>query len=237
MTQRGNKIVGLALGGIVLALAASTLPGETQLVLIDGRILSGTNVRRDGDEYVLLLDNGHEITIPVPLVETVRLEGDDRDVRRRQAEERTAAEAKTPAEERAAAAVISGGLTPTAPRNLSGTSQPSGPSGLQVALPRTLAGEAVRPPTTAEQLRVLGAPAEFTKNIVDNSWTPTSDWNMDPHQQNNFAPSKWADDVVDNSWEPESAFDKNEDVLESGRATWQKSIVDNSWTPQDGFKK
>ena len=230
MTQRGNKIVGLALGGVVLALAASTLPGETQLVLVDGRILSGTNVRRDGDEYVLLLDNGQEVTIPVPLVETVRLEGDDREVRRLQAEERTAAE------KRAAAAVISGGLTPTVPRDLSGTSQPSGPSGLQVALPRTLAGEAVRPPPTAEQLRVLGAPAEFTKNIVDNSWTPTSDWSMNPHQQNNFAPSKWADDVIDNGWEPESAFDKNEDVLESGRATWQKGIVDNSWKPQDGFK-
>ncbi len=231
MMQRGNKIVGLALGGIVLALAASTLSGETQLVLVDGRILSGTNVRRCGDEYVLLLDNGLEITIPVPLVETVRLEGDDREARRREAEERTAAE------ERAASAATPGGLTPALPRNLSGTSQPSGPSGLRVAHPQTLAGEAVQPPTTVEQLRVLGAPAEFTKNIVDNSWTPTSDWNMDPHQQNNFAPSKWADDVVDHSWEPESAFDKNEDVLESGRVTWQKSIVDNSWKPQDGFKK
>jgi len=83
MTQRGNKIVGLALGGVVLALAASTLPGETQLVLVDGRILGGTNVRRDGDEYVLLLDNGQEVTIPVPLVETVRLEGDDRRKERR----------------------------------------------------------------------------------------------------------------------------------------------------------
>ena len=165
-----------------------------------------------------MLENGQEATIPVPLVKTVRLGGDDREERRRQRAEVQ-------------------GLTTAAPQNLSGTSQPDGPSGLRIAAPQTLAGEAVRPPTTAEQLRVLGAPAEFTKSIVDNSWTPTSDWSMNPHQQNNFAPSKWADDIVDNSWEPESAFDKNEDVLESGRATWQKSIVDNSWTPQDGFKK
>ena len=70
-----------------------------------------------------------------------------------------------------------------------------------------------------------------------NDWVPTTDWNMDPRVQNNFAPSTWAEDVIDPTWEPESAFDKDEDVLAPGRSTWQKSIIDNTWKPQDGFAK
>ena len=55
---------------------------------------------------------------------------------------------------------------------------------------------------------MFGEPAEFQKDIVDHSWEPTSDWDMDAEKQNNFAPS-----------------------------TFSKSIIDNSWTPTDGFAK
>ncbi len=52
-----------------------TVFGQAELELIDGRILAGTDVRREGDVYVLTLEGGDTITLPVELVATVRLFG------------------------------------------------------------------------------------------------------------------------------------------------------------------
>lgn len=113
---------------------------------------------------------------------------------------------------------------------------PQGPSGLRIGEPQNLAGTEVRPPTTREQLAVFGEPSRFQQNIIDPTWTPESDWDMDP-ANNNFAPSKWAKDIIDPTWEPVSALDAEEDVLENSRSSWQKSIIDPTWTPTDGFAK
>ena len=113
---------------------------------------------------------------------------------------------------------------------------PPGPSGLRSAGPEQLAGTPVEPPKTSEQLRALGPPARFQKNIIDPTWVPESDWDMAP-ANNNFAPSTWAEDVIDPNWQPTSAFDADVDVLEKSRSTFRPSIIDSSWTPTDGFKK
>jgi hypothetical protein len=194
----------LLLLGLIVAAGAAL--AATELVLQDGRVIEGVELRRDGDSYVLVLESGDAIVIPTVLVKVVRLAG------------------------------ARGPLTRAEPQEL-GEAPPAGPSGLVRAEPRTLAGPEVRPPKTSEQLKVFGAPAQFQQDIVDNEWQPSSDWDMDPARQNNFAPSKWAENVIDPHWQPESAFDADKDVLAGSRSTFQKSIIDNSWAPTDGFAR
>jgi hypothetical protein len=170
----------------LLVLATVPVLGQTELELVDGRVLTGTSVRKEGSEYILKLENGSEIAFPVELVRAVRL-------------------------------VVKG-----SPYTESDT-------------PQQLAGPPVHVPQQAEQLAVFGEPSRFAEDIIDPSWTPTSDWNMDPEEQNNFAPSTWAEDIVDSSWEPSSDWNAGDDVLKSGRSTWQKGSIDSSWTPTSGF--
>lgn len=207
------------LAACVLALTVcSTVPvsGETELVLVDGRVLSGRDVRREQGHYVLTLDSGDEITLPVEIVANVRLIG-----KKSEHEEQLE---RHP------------GLVESTPQELGG-SVPRGPTGLSDRGPQQLAGEPVRSPSPSEQLRVLGEPAEFQEPIVANDWRPTTDWNMDPTTQNNWAPSKWSKDIVENSWQPESAYDPDADVLENGRARWKQGPINPSWTPTDGFAR
>ncbi len=130
-----------------------------------------------------------------------------------------------------------GPFTSAEPRVVGGQAPPAGPSGLRVAEPETLAGRPVRPPTRSEQLETLGSPARFQRDIVDNRWTPKSDWDMDPVKGNNFNPSTWAKGPIDPNWQPESAWDPNSDMLAPSRSTWQKSNIDSTWTPTDAFAK
>jgi len=192
-----------------LILLAGAMPavGGVELVLIDGRILQGIDVQRDGGEYALSLEGGYEIMLPVELVEQVRLTG--------------VVEKPTP------------GIVVAGPRDLA-RSAPEGPGGLRDSEPQTLAGRRIRAPATSEQLEVLGPRAGFQKSITDNRWTPSTDWDWDP-QQNDFNPSTWADGTIDSSWTPSSAWGAG-DALAKSRSTWKKSAIETSWTPTDGFE-
>jgi hypothetical protein len=217
-----RRFRSLAVGALVMViLATHPVEGDTELVLVDGRVLQGTSVRRDGGEYVLTLETGDEISLPAELVESVRL--------RARREDEVPEETEPP---------LPGlGFRAAGPEPLS-VAPPEGPSGLIVSDPQQLEGMPVRPRTPSEQTAVFGEPARFQPDIVDNSWEPSSDWDMDPEKNNNFAPSTWAEDIVDNSWEPKSAWDPHaEDVLKSGHSTWQKGVIDPTWTPTDGFTR
>lgn len=186
-------------GRIVLAFALLA-PGATPawsasaVVLQDGQVLSGVDVRRQGEEVLLTLDGGNVITLPASIVKEIRLSGDG-----------------SPGKKEA----------PTAIRK----------DGSEV-----LAGEEVRAPRTSEQLANAGSTSRFQEGVVDSNWQPTTDWDMDP-SNNDFAPSTWSKGPVDPNWQPDSAFDAREDVLAEGRSGWQKSIVDPSWKPEDGFRR
>ena len=54
----------------LLAQGATALAGA-ELVLEDGQVLQGADVQRDGELYVLELDSGATLTIPVELVKDV----------------------------------------------------------------------------------------------------------------------------------------------------------------------
>ncbi len=195
---------------LLVSALATTVIGETQLELVDGRVLVGTDLRREGGEYVLTLDTGDTIALPVELVAAVRLggKGDKRE--------------RPPFE--------------TEPREL-GTAPPPGPTGIRRTEAETLAGYETSTPKTREQLAAFGEPATWQRSGIDPTWRPESDWDMDPVKQNNFAPSTWAKPSIDPNWTPTSAFDEDEDVLAAGRSTWRQSGINSTWTPTDGFKK
>ena len=172
---------------LMLVVWSRPVRSQSELELIDGRILTGTSVRRDGAQYLLEQENGTVIPVPVELVARVRL-------------------------------IVEGDPDREDPNEST-----------------QVAGAPVKVPDRNDQLGVFDHPSEFQEDVVDHSWAPSSDWNMDPATQNNFAPSEWQEDVVDHSWEPTSAWDKDEDVLADSRSSWQKSSIDSSWTPTSGF--
>lgn len=195
----------IALLGLV-ALVSTPAPGQSALELVDGRVLTGVDVRRDGVIYVLTLETGHELALPVELVRNVRLvaEGGDGE------------------------GTIDEGTT-------FGQAPPPGPTGIRVAQPETLAGDPVVAPTPEQSLAALGKPAAFQKDIVDNRWSPTTDWNMDSATQNNFNPARWAEAPIDSTWKPQSAWAADSDALKDSRSTWNNDIIESTWKPTDGF--
>jgi hypothetical protein len=200
-------LTGLILG---LVLAAPLFAG-TKLVLQDGQVLEGTDVRRDGGLYLLEQESGAVMTIPVELVKEVQLEQDAPKFDPR-----------------------TGITSHTKPETLAGSS--TRPAGVVVGQPQTLAGQEVRAPSRSEQLSALGPPSEFAKDIIDPTWHPTSDWNNNPEEMNNFAPSTWSKGVVDSDWAPKDAYE-GKDASAGQESSWQKSTINNEWVPQDGFKK
>ena len=206
---------------LALVLTIGVIVAATEIVLQDGRVIAGIELRRDGDNYIVVLQNGQAIVLPAALVKTVRLVGEPQ---------------PEPEEEPPRYDPMTG-LTRREPEELAAP-LPKAAVGAVFSGPRQLAGEPVRAPTTHEQLAVFGEPAEFQQDIVDNRWEPSSDWNMDQETQNNFAPSTWSKDIVDNSWEPSSDWDMDAEKQNNfAPSTFSKSIIDNSWTPTDGFAR
>lgn len=196
---------------VLLAAAVQAVRPEAELVLQDGTVVRGADVRREGDLYILALESGEMLSFPVALVDEVRLGG------------RGEGTAPAPGVRRGESESLAGSLP-----------DEDAPSGLRRGEPRTLAGTEVRPPRPSEQTEALGPASRFQGDIVDNRWTPKSDWDTN-RSNNNFAPSAWAEAPVNSEWKPRSAFAAGSDVLESGRTEWQKSIVDPGWQPRDAF--
>jgi hypothetical protein len=106
------------------------------------------------------------------------------------------------------------------------------PTAMRSAGPEVLAGppEPVEPPVVEDQAAVLGPPARFQRGVFDPVWIPTSDWTLDP-AQNDFNPARWFTAPIVTDWAPLSAFDGRVDVLAGGRSTWKASLIDATWWP------
>ncbi len=192
--------IALFAGIVTLSLVAWVgARSGVEVELTNGQVLRAEEAARDGDDYVIRMEDGSTVVVPTAAVRTVRLSGV--------------------------------GTRPPQEREPERT-----PEGLTIAEPQQLAGPEVRAPRRSEQLGVFGEPSSFQKDIVDNRWTPETDWNMDPKTQNNWAPSTWAKGPIDPTWRPEPAFPEG-DALEGGRSTWQQGPVDSTWTPTDGFAR
>lgn len=201
---------------LLLALCSQSMLAEVELLLVDGNVISGTEVVRKEGEYLLTTEAGDVVVIPAQLVASVSL--------------KAASEPIDPAPlSTAPSEQLAGDPVPL--------DDPDAPaSGVQKADPQVLAGEPVKPVTAKEATEMLGEPSQFQKGVVDPSWQPSSDWDMNP-ENNNFAPSTWSKSIVDNSWTPESDYTGGNDVSNFAPSTFSDGVIDNSWQPEDGFKK
>lgn len=199
---------------LILVLAVSIGRSGTELLLIDGQVVGGVDVRRDGNVYLVEQEDGSVVTIPVEFVKEVRLKGDEKK---------------------------DDGFDPVTgmiygePGLVAGEEPPGKEGGVVVSEPQTLAGEPVKPVTPSEATEVFGEPARFQDDVVDPEWRPSSDWDMDP-RNNDFAPSRWADNVVDPDWSPESDWSNDTRQNNFAPSRWADSVIDNSWQPTNGFK-
>jgi len=196
---------------VLAGLSALPSSSEVELVLKDGQVLKGVDVRRDGDLYELQTEGGQIVPIPSALVDEVRL-------------------IETKPEP---VPVPQPGFINPGPQQLEGV-QPA--QGMIEAEPQVLAGELIVPSTPAEQLEVFGTPSKFQKGVNDPSWHPSSDWDMS-QANNNFAPSTWQDSIIDESWHPTSDYSADTDVADFAPSKFTEDIIDPSWQPQDAFKK
>ncbi len=105
------------------------------------------------------------------------------------------------------------------------------PSGIVYSKPRDLAGKKIDPPTTEEQLRVLGEPVRFRRSTIDPGWEPRSALGEDV---TNFNPARWVVPPTDPYWAPESAL--GPDVTEFNPVEWAGSAEASYWYPRDGFE-
>jgi len=110
------------------------------------------------------------------------------------------------------------------------------PRGLTKAEPVTLAGDpaAARLPTLADLMHELRASASvFQPGVIDSSWVPVSDWDLDPQHGNNFHPVHWYRPPIDPRWEPTSGLREGATWLSPVR--WYRAPIDPTWRPTDGF--
>ncbi len=207
-----SLLVGLLLAGTVLA--------TSELVLRDGRVISGVDVRREGDEFHVEMEGGNTVVIPAALVAETRL-----------------IETEPPPTYNPET-----GLTTRDDADNQAYGQPTPPEApaVKVAEPQELAGgPPTSPPTTSEQLKVFGRPgSQFQRGTIDPKWAPESDWDMDPETTNNFAPTEWAQAPVDPNWVPESDWDMDPTEKNAfAPSQWAQSTIDNQWVPNDGFAR
>ena len=108
------------------------------------------------------------------------------------------------------------------------------PTGLRAAEPEVLVGppQPIEPPVAENQAAVLGPRAKFQSGVFDPVWVPSSDWTLDP-RQNDFNRTRWFTAPIESSWTPLSAFDGRIDVLARGRTSWKASLVDPTWWPTE----
>jgi hypothetical protein len=167
------------------ALAASSL------ILTDGQVIKGSEIRRDGDSYLVTMSDGNTAVFPAGLVKSVAI-GDD------------APPAAPP------------GFDYSGARNLAGPTLPPGyqdPSEqLKVFGPPTQWAKNVVDttwvPTNAYDPNVdvmAGSRSTWSKNAVDTTWTPTNAFDPNADVMKNTR-STWSKDAVDTTWKPQDGF-------------------------------
>jgi hypothetical protein len=185
--MRVVRRVGIGLG---LAFVPAALLAASSLVLNDGQIIKGTEVRRDGDSYYVTMADGNTAVFPSALVKTVAI-GDD------------APTAAPP------------GFDYTGPRTLAGPEIPGNQDPkeqLKVFGPPTQwsknAVDTTWVPTNAYDPNVdvmAGSRSTWSKNAVDTTWVPTNAYDPNADVMKDTR-STWAKNAVDTTWKPQDGF-------------------------------
>jgi hypothetical protein len=192
--RRGRAIVPVT-AALVLALVlglASLSPRAATLRLKDGRVLEGVDVRRDGNEFLLHLEGGAVIPVPVQLVEEVGL----------------SAKRPEPPEQVP-------GLTYTEPQQLAGTPVEPPRTEEQLAVlgpPAQFQPDVVRPTLqpsywVPDPEQHNWAPSKWAEGPIDPDWQPTNAFDPDKDVLAEGR-STWRKAPIDSSWTPTDGFKK-----------------------------
>jgi len=160
-----------------VAALAATAGGQAELELVDGRVLTGSEVRLDGDVYILTLESGESLTFPVELVKTVRLF---------QKGETLAGQEIDP---------------PTKADQLEVLGKPSQFQQGVVDSRWTPKSDWDMDPEKQNNFR----PSTWQESPIDPSWKPTSAWDEDKDVMARSR-STWQKSPVDSSWTPTDGF-------------------------------
>ncbi|MCZ6649041.1 MAG: septal ring lytic transglycosylase RlpA family protein [Acidobacteria bacterium] len=205
----------LALSMVVLALLLAGVPAMAafQLVLKNGRVLTGDDLEREPGKYVLIRDDGRRLTIEMDQVAELRILGDDVVMEDTPAPDTAAEdEEKPPPGVTVAGGDLSNRLTRSEPTTVGGSDPPEKPA----ARAQNLTGPAP------------GAP------LAPGEWRPESDW---PKNDPDWPTDGWISRGPDPTWTPQSDFATDPKANEFNPSTWSKPARDPTWHPTDGFRK
>jgi hypothetical protein len=175
---------------LALVLAPTAIFASSSLVLSDGQVIKGSEVKRDGDSYYVTMADGNTAVFPSALVKEVRIDDDG----------------PPPAPP---------GYDYSGPKQLAGPAIPPSQDPneqLKVLGPPTQwsksAVDTTWVPTNAYDPNadvMAGSRSTWSKSAVDTTWVPTNAY--DPNA-NVMAGSKstWSKNAVDTEWKPQDGF-------------------------------
>ena len=189
---------------------------DAELLLTDGTVLKGVEVRLEGGLYLLELDSGEVAAIPAALVRELRL----LDVRT--------------TEEGTTVSVASDVARPASQQDPLGHFVETRP-GWRRGAPQDVAGTPWRLHDAQQQTAVFGPPARFQTGLPFR-FKPVHAWDrsIDVLAGNR---STWPRPILDPVWKPSSAFDPGVDVLAASRSTWPSAPLAMSWNPSNSFSR
>ena len=181
---------GRWLFGTAFCLASSLVFADSSLLLNDGQVIKGTDIRRDGESYLVTMAGGNVVAFPAALVKQVNLVDDG-------------PPKAPPTWDYSGPKQLAG---PGAPVNQDPNDQ------LKVLGPPTRwskdAVDTTWVPTNAYDPNadvMANSRSKWSKDAVDTSWVPTNAYDMD---KDVMAKSKstWSKDAVDTTWKPQDGF-------------------------------
>ena len=166
---------------------------KASLKLKDGRVLEGTDVRREGDLYILTIDGGAVVPVPVGIVAEVGIEVSAPEEAQEPPQGLTYAEPQTLA-----------GPAVEAPRTEDQLAVFGGPAKFQQDVVQTTLQPSYWVPDPDQH---NFAPSTWTESPIDSEWQPTSAFDPDKDVMK-ASESKWSKGPVDSSWVPQDGFKK-----------------------------
>ncbi len=199
MNGRSLRRLVLALGAAYLATAVAL--GGAELVLVDGQVVRGESVRKEGDVYVLTTATG-DVTMPVDLVDQVRLTGPSE-----------TAPPKIEGIPEGPTGIEIGG-----PRTLAGRPVEPATTDEQLAVfgkPAEWQKSSIDPNWVPESDWNMDPgtqnnwnPSKWAQSSIDPNWTPTSAYDA---KEDVLADSRstWQQAPTDSNWVPTDGFKKS----------------------------
>jgi hypothetical protein len=233
-----RSLVGLA--SLAAWLLTGTPAEASSLVLTDGQIIKGTDVKREGDSYLVTMADGYKVTYPVALVKEIKLEDDAPVVQAPHGFDFSGARTLAGPGRFAAPVAEASSLVLTDGQVIKGTDvKREGDSylvtmadGNKVAFPSALVKE-----VKLEDAPVVVAPHGFDLSGPRTLAGYGDHASQDPKDQLSVfgGPTRWPESAVDTTWVPTNSYDPNADVMAFTRSTWAKSAVDTTWAPMSAY--